>query len=197
MTESPLRLVVLTGSVREGRLAPAITDWFISHTKPRTDIDIDLVDLIDHPLPLSRDISPETQSAHTTQLQQGLASRLAAADGFVVVTPEYNHSFPAALKNVLDWFIEEWAAKPVAFVSYGGMGGGLRAVEQLRQVYAELHAVTVRDGVSFHHAWEHVGADGRLRGPDGSETAAKNMLDQLVWWGKALRQARSESPYRR
>ena len=72
----------------------------------------------------------------------------------MIVTPEYNHSFPASLKNTIDWFDSEWHAKPVGFVSYGGMAGGQRAVEHLRQVFAELHAVTVRDTLSFHMAWE-------------------------------------------
>ncbi len=76
-------------------------------------------------------------------------SALSEADAFIVVTPEYNHSFTASLKFVLDLVYEPWQGKPVAFVSYGGISGGLRAVEQLRLVFAELHAVTVRDTVSF------------------------------------------------
>jgi NAD(P)H-dependent FMN reductase len=80
--------------------------------------------------------------------------RIGRADAFVVVTPEYNHSFPASLKQAIDLVYAQWNAKPVAFVSYGGMAGGLRAVEQLRQIFAELHAVNVRNTVSFHMAWE-------------------------------------------
>jgi NAD(P)H-dependent FMN reductase len=111
-----------------------------------------------------------------------------------VVTPEYNHSFPASLKNVLDWHHTEWQAKPVGFVSYGGLSGGLRAVEQLRPVFAELHAVTVRDAVSFHMAWERFGEDGAPK-DDASVAAAKVLLDQLGWWGNALREARAKTPY--
>ncbi|WP_432097524.1 NADPH-dependent FMN reductase [Streptomyces sp. bgisy100] len=124
-----------------------------------------------------------------------LSSRLAAADAFVVVTPEYNHSFPAALKHALDGHGTEWRAKPVGFVSYGGISGGLRAVEQLRQVFAELHATTVRETVSFHNVWDRFGADGLPldeAGPDGAATA---MLDQLAWWAHALRDARTARPY--
>jgi NAD(P)H-dependent FMN reductase len=87
--------------------------------------------------------------------------RLANADAFVVVTPKYNHNFPAPLKNAIDWRYNKWRAKPVGFVSYGGMGGGLRAVEQLRQVFAELHAVTVRDAVNFHIITRPYGASGK------------------------------------
>ncbi len=125
----------------------------------------------------------------------GLGARLASADAFVVVTPEYNHSYPAALKNLIDWHHKEWHAKPVGFVSYGGLSGGLRAVEHLRGVFAELHAVTVRDTVSFHLAWSAFDDEGRPLDAEGAGGAAKTMLDQLAWWGGALRAARAARPY--
>jgi len=109
--------------------------------------------------------------------------------------PEYNHSFPAPLKNAIDWHFKEWQAKPIGFVSYGGISGGLRAVEQLRQVFAELHAVTVRDTASFHGVWAQFDSDGRPKDPGVCERAAKSMLDQLAWWGDALREARTRRPY--
>jgi NAD(P)H-dependent FMN reductase len=87
------------------------------------------------------------------------------ADAFVIITPEYNHSFPAPLKTAIDWFSKEWSARPVAFVAYGGNAGGLRAVEQLRQVFAELHSVTVRNAAGFAGAWELFDATGQLRNP--------------------------------
>ena len=123
------------------------------------------------------------------------SQRLAAADAFVVVTPEYNRSFPASLKNAIDWHFKEWRAKPVGFVSYGGMSGGLRAVEHLRQVFVELHAVTVRDAVSFHGVWGLFDTDGQPKDAAGCRTAATAMLDQFTWWGQALRDARERRPY--
>jgi NAD(P)H-dependent FMN reductase len=113
----------------------------------------------------------------------------------VVVTPEYNHGYPASLKQAIDLGGREWWAKPVAFVSYGGISGGLRAVEQLRQVFAELHAVTVRDTVSFHGAHGCFDDSGSPRDPSGRNAAAKTMLDQLAWWAYALRDARAVRPY--
>ncbi|CAM5270467.1 hypothetical protein SVIOM342S_02386 [Streptomyces violaceorubidus] len=86
-------------------------------------------------------------------------------------------------------------AGPIGLVSYGGLAGGLRAAEHLRQVFAELHAVTVRDTVSFHNAGASFDDGGRLRDPAGPDAAAKTMLDQLVWWGRALREARERRPY--
>jgi NAD(P)H-dependent FMN reductase len=120
---------------------------------------------------------------------------LERADAFVIITPEYNHSFPGTLKNFIDAHFTQWQAKPVAFVSYGGMAGGQRAVEHLRPVFAELHAVTVRDTVSFHNPWGQFGEDGRHQDPSAANAAAKSMLDQLSWWAHALRDARTVRPY--
>lgn len=125
-----------------------------------------------------------------------LTPRLEAADAFVVVTPEYNHSYPAALKNAIDRHNAQFHAKPVAFVSYGGLAGGLRAVEHLRAVFAELHAVTTRDTVSFHGTGDCFGPDGRPKDPHGPATAADTLLDQVTWWARVLRDARTTTPYK-
>ena len=113
----------------------------------------------------------------------------------MVVTPEYNHSYPAPLKAVIDSHSREWHAKPVGFVSYGGLSGGLRAVEHLRPVFAELHAVTVRDTVSFHGGRSCFGPDGRPLDPREPGAAAHRLLDRLTWWGVTLRDAHRARPY--
>ncbi|MDV9190122.1 NAD(P)H-dependent oxidoreductase [Streptomyces sp. SR27] len=188
----PLTLALVVASDREGRFAPVVTDWFRSRLAEREDFAVTLVDLaeVDLPTTLSHRPSPAVRAelAKVTPV-------LEAADAFVVITPEYNHSFPASLKNLIDRHYTEWQAKPVGFVSYGGISGGLRAVEQLRQVYAEMHAVTVRDTVSFHHAHGQFDEDGRHKDPAGAEIAAKALLDQLAWWGRALKDAKSVHPY--
>nr|WP_241562465.1 NAD(P)H-dependent oxidoreductase [Streptomyces hoynatensis] len=190
-----LRIAVITSSVREGRFCPTVAAWTAERAAERGDLEVDLVDLAEHPLPLSMPgpggaLLPDPAWAHAA-----LGERLAAADGFVVVTPEYNHSFPAGLKNAIDWYRTEWQAKPVAFVSYGGLAGGLRAVEQLRVVFAELHATTIRETVSFHNVWEQFDAAGRLASPEAATAAATTLLDRLAWWSRALRQARATTPY--
>ncbi|WP_149183217.1 NAD(P)H-dependent oxidoreductase [Streptomyces sp. TRM49041] len=190
--EKPLTLTVVLGSNREGRFAPTVADWFLSLVRERTDFTLDVVDLARTDLPTSLSFNPAP--AVRTELAQ-VSPRLAAADAFVVLTPEYNHSYPASLKNLIDWHYGEWQAKPVGFVSYGGVSGGLRAVEHLRQVFAELHAVTVRDTVSFHNAGGLFTDDGTPKDPSGPEAAAKKLLDQLAWWADALRTARTAHPY--
>lgn len=190
MITSPLRLVIITGSTRDGRFGPTVTTWFADLAASIAPADLDIVDLAEIDLPA---VHPNW-GAERTPAHARLGARLEAADAFVIVTPEYNHSFPAPLKHAVDLFRDEWRAKPVGFVSYGGQGGGLRAVEQLRLVFAELHAVTVRDSVSFHGAGS-VFEEGLPVDPTVCDSAAANMLDQLDWWGSALRSARAARPY--
>ncbi|GAA0920437.1 NAD(P)H-dependent oxidoreductase [Pseudonocardia zijingensis] len=193
MDETPLRLVVVIASTREGRFAPTVGNWFVEQARGRGDLELDVLDLADAAL-------PDGLTGYGTRPPDAVAAvtpRLAAADAFVVVTPEYNHSYPAPVKTLIDWHSTEWQAKPVGFVSYGGVSGGLRAVEHLRTVFAEMHAVTVRDTVSFHGAWDRFGPDARPVDEDGCAAAAKTMLDQLAWWARALHEARSARPYLR
>ncbi|WP_232789177.1 NADPH-dependent FMN reductase [Streptomyces odonnellii] len=191
-SREPLKLAVILGSNRQGRFGPVVSRWFVSRAAERPDFITELVDLADTDLPTA--LSSRPDPAVRAELAK-VTERLAAADAFVVVTPEYNHSFPASLKALIDWHYNEWQAKPVGFVSYGGISGGLRAVEQLRQVFAELHAVTVRDTVSFHMAGAHFDDQGQHKDPAQADAAAKSMLDQLGWWGLALRDAKSVRPY--
>lgn len=189
---TPLRIAVISSSVREGRFGPKVADWIVGEARQRDDLDVDLVDLADHPLPLRLSFAPSPEV--TAELDK-VSPRLAAADAFIVVTPEYNHSYPASLKNLIDWHGGQWHAKPVGFVSYGGLAGGLRSVEHLRPIFGELHAVTIRDTVSFHLAGNLFDEDGALKDPEGPEVAGKILLNQLVWWGRALREARDKTPY--
>jgi NAD(P)H-dependent FMN reductase len=188
MPEHPLHLAVIIGSTREGRFGPTVACWFVDQAKLRDDTTIDLIDLADLDLPPVHPQRPNPAVA-------AYLERIDRADGFVIVTPEYNHGYPAALKHAIDLPHREWRAKPVAFVSYGGMAGGLRAVEQLRQVFAELHMVTVRDTVSFHMAHALFDQSGEPVDPTGCNAAARTMLDQLAWWANALRTARADRLY--
>lgn len=195
MSHHQLKIAVIVGSTRDGRFGPAVATWILDRLARREDMTTDLIDLVETPLPTVFPVlglPPASQEAKS--LLAAVSPRLAAADAFVIVTPEYNHSFPAALKNAIDWHTTEWHAKPVAFVSYGAFSAGLRAVEQLRLVLAELHAVTIRDGVGFQRAWEQFDGDGKAVDP-AADAAAKTMLDQLAWWAHALRDAKAARPY--
>lgn len=188
MGAGPLRTVVLVGSTREGRLGRAVADWVVGQLQQRSDLTVDVIDLADVDLP------PRYPEVFPLAVEAFIA-RIAAADAFVVITPEYNHGYPAALKHALDFPYQEWNAKPVGLVSYGARAGGVRAAEQLRQVFAELHAVTVRDQLAIADIDSQVDDTGALREAGRYHGALKTMTDQLAWWAEALRRARTDRPY--
>jgi len=183
MSSAPLRLAIIIGSTREGRYADVVANWFIAQAAKRDDVDIDVIDVaaLDLPVHFTKAAVPALQA---------YLERVDRAECYVVITPEYNHSYPASLKHAIDLAGAEWQRKPVAFVSYGGISGGLRAVEHLRQVFAELRTVTIRDTVSFQGPWSLFDADGRLADSGMAELATTTMLDDLVWWASALRTAK-------
>ena len=185
MAAECLHVAVIVGSVRAGRIAPAVARWTGTQLDRHDDFSPDVIDLAGLTLPDTLDGTGDAGF---------FAKRIDAADGFVIITPEYNHGYPGALKTAIDTARDGWQAKPVGFVSYGGVAGGLRAVEQLRLVFAELHAVTVRQVVSLH--WVHDLFDGNGVLTDrGAPAAAQKMLAQLTWWGRVLRTARAEGVY--
>ncbi|WP_448333633.1 NADPH-dependent FMN reductase [Streptomyces sp. DSM 41534] len=188
----PLNLAVVIGSVREGRFGPVVAKWFAERAEEYGRFTVNLVDLADTPLPLALPAVPpalEPRMARPAGMA-GLTRRLEEADAVVVVTPDYNRSFPASVKAAIDWHYTEWEAKPIGFVGYSGASGGLLAIEQLRQVFAELQAHTVRNAVTFPRYYELFGPEGRLRDPEGPNGVAKAMLDELLWWGELLHEAR-------
>ena len=175
--QGPIKLAVIYGSTREGRFGDRVVKWATGRLAGRGRFDVDVID------PALPGVAGEA-----------LAPRIHAADAFIIVTPEYNHSYPAPLKALIDSLKEEWAAKPVAFVSYGGSAGGARAVEHLRGVFAELDAVAIREQLSFANAWEQFDSLGRLSDEARAARAFERLLSRLGWWAEALRNARQAAP---
>lgn len=187
-----LNLAVVIGSDREGRLAPTVANWFTEQANQHNAFNIDVIDLAEIGLPqaLVGDVSKIPQSVHS------YTERIGKADAFTFVVPEYNRSFTPVTKSAIDWVHAEWKTKPVSFVSYGGISGGLRAVEQLRLVFAELDATTIRDSVSFHSIWECFDSQGEVIDAVSKNKAANYLLDQLLWWAQALHNHRATHPYK-
>lgn len=185
MNSSKLNLAIIIGSVRDGRFGPKVADWFAAEADKHDGYDVNIIDLAeyDFPVDMSRNDSVNR-----------FADQVGAADAVVVVTQEYNHSFGGTLKVGIDALRDEWKGKPVGFVAYGGMAGGLRAVEALRIVFAELHATTIRETVAFplyYQNWNEAGPND----VEATSTAAQALLDNLEWWGVGLREMRSHVPY--
>lgn len=187
MATTPLTTAVIIGSTRQGRVGEAVGRWFTGLARQRAEVDIRLVDLAEFEFPQQ---FPNTPTPHIARF----TANIGKADAFVIVTPEYNRSFPASLKQAIDLAYDEWQAKPVGFVSYGCGSDGVYAVEALRTVFTELHAVSVRNSVGFN-LLDGGFEDGEPAFPDRASQAAATMLDQLGWWGRALREARAQHPY--
>ncbi|KZB79455.1 NADPH-dependent FMN reductase [Amycolatopsis regifaucium] len=188
MNNRPLRVAVIIGSTREGRVGDAVAKWFTGRADDRDDLVLDVLDLIEFDLPAGL---PE----QATLEMQRFTARIDEAEAYVVVTPEYNRSFPASLKQAIDCAYDEWRVKPVGFVSYGYRSQGLHAVEQLRSIFTELHTVTMRDTVAFNLLDGSFARDGTPFDSDGQGQAVTTLLDELLWWGLALREARVARPY--
>ena len=181
-------LAVITASVRPDRIGHTVTRWFLRHLPEHTGATVDHIDLATLNLPGHLNGGGDTDA---------FTKRIDRADAFVVVTPEYNHGYPGPLKTAIDTPYEQWRAKALGFVSYGGASGGLRAVEQLRNVMAELHVTTMRTGVMIPNVHDAFDEHGELRRPESVESALAEMVGQLNWWARALGRARADQPYDR
>ena len=187
-----LKTKIILGSTRQGRFGEQPAQWIMNKAEARG-LDVELLDLRDYPMPFFDEA--ETPSAKKTPYANPVVAKwtakIAEGDAFVVVTPEYNHGTSGALKNAIDYVNPEWQRKAVGFVAYGTVGGA-RAIEQLRQVFPEIHAMTVRAAPMIITPWLlPKNADGKTD-LSGSDAQAEQMLDQLVWWGEALKAAREK-----
>lgn len=143
------KIKVILGSIREGRIGIKVAQWFMNAVKENNSADLELVDLKNYDLPVFADSDTvrHREEAHPNSQVEIWLAKVKEADGFIFITPEYNHSYPSALKNAIDYAYDQWNNKPVGFVSYGGSAGGTRAVEHLRQVVAELQMYDVQPQV--------------------------------------------------
>lgn len=178
------RIAIIVGSTRPGRKSAAVAQWVHAAARTREDAEFEIVDLADHPLPhLDEPVAAAMTSTYAQPHTRRWAETIASFDGFVIVTPEYNHSMPGVLKNALDYLYTEWQDKAAGFVGYG-THGGTRAVEQLRLVMGELHLADVRSQVALSLFTDF--PDGRVAPAAHHEAALKATLDQVVRWADAL-----------
>lgn len=194
---APVPIAVIVGSTRDDRIGGRVAEWFVGEVESHGGFAVDVIDLD----VLVGDLPGRLPAGHPARGEypdevRPLAARIAAAHGFVLVTPEYNHGYPGSLKNAIDLVNAEWRAKPVAYVSYGGLSGGMRAVEQLRQVMVELHTVSIRDAVVIQFAGRSFRSGAAPDDPDGMiADGVRALLRRLDWWARALARARADAPY--
>src|ERR1700688_4050096 len=176
-----LKIAIIIGSTRPGRNGEAVAKWVYKIAQKRTDAEFELVDIKDFNLPLLDEPVPPSMGQYSKSHTKAWAAKIGSFDGYVFVTPEYNHGISGALKNAIDYLFAEWNNKAAGFVSYGGAGGA-RAVEQLRLVMGELMVADVRAQVmlSMFTDFENFS----VFKPDPRHEGGVNaMLDQLIAWG--------------
>lgn len=184
---SKLKIAVIVGSTRIGRFAEHPAKWVAAIAAERQDIEVEILDLLDYPMHFFGEQRATTAESETAESWK---KKLREFDGFIFTVAEYNHAPTAVLKNAID--LGEFIQKPVAFVGYGGVGGA-RAVEHLRLIFVEMGAASVKTGVHIAFSeYLSVLKEGKsLSDYPHLNEAAKNQLDQLTWWGNALKAARS------
>lgn len=184
-----LKIAVIIGSIRPNRVGNNVGEWFIEQVKSTDDVDFDLIDLKDINLPLLNEPDLPAKGNYTNQSTKEWSKKIASYDGFVFVTPEYNHGYSPVLKNAIDTIYSEWAKKPVAFVAYGSLGG-VRAVEQLVQVAAQINMVPLPSSqINIIDIWAAFNETGQLNS-ENIRGSVEKLLDNLIWWATLLRQAR-------
>lgn len=189
-----LKIKIIMGSVRERRFNEHATKWIADIAKKRSTLDVEVIDLKDWQFPFYEDATSSSQykdGNYPTEIRKKFAAKIGEADGIVFVTPEYNNTTSGVLKNAVDQIFAEWNYKPGGTVSYGSTGGA-RATTTLRQMMPEMHMVAVRTGVYIQAPWMLVDEKNQLKAGvlDSYEGSANMMLDQLEWWGRALKDAR-------
>lgn len=188
-----MNIKVIIGSTRERRFGEKPARWIFKEVKKREGVDGELIDLRDYPLPFFNEtVSPRmAHGVHANEIADKLAKKINEADGFIIATPEYNHGYPAVLKNAMDFIYKEWNRKPVGFVSWGGVAGA-RSVEQLRQVSIELQMAPIRNAVHIPNFWTLTDEKGDFKA-ESLQKNADDFIDQLLWWARALKAARDNA----
>jgi NAD(P)H-dependent FMN reductase len=190
---STLKIKVIVGSTRPNRFSEKPAELIFEEAKKRQALGVELIDLRDYPMPFFNEAMPpglQGKDGYPDPVITAWRTKVKEADGFIICTPEYNHGYPAVLKNALDYVYYDWSRKPVAFVSWGGTGG-TRCVEQLRLVAIELDMAPIRFAVHIPNPW-FVKDASELR-TDANLQSAAALLDHLTWWTAALKQAREAS----
>lgn len=184
-----IRIAVIIGSTRPGRVGGAVGKWTFDIASKRDDAEYELVDIADFNLPLLDEPVPPSRGQYSKDHTKRWAEKIASFDAFVFVTPEYNHGTSGALKNALDFIYAEWNNKAAGFVSYGSAYGA-RAVESLRLVMGELQIADVRAQVmlSLFEDFENYSV---FKPHERHEKSVNDMLDQVVSWGTAMKTLRS------
>jgi NAD(P)H-dependent FMN reductase len=180
------RLQIIIASTRPGRVGLPVARWFEARAREHGAFEVEVVDLLERKLPFMDEPNHPRLAQYTHQHTKDWSAAVQAADAFVFVTPEYNHGLTAPLKNAIDFLHSEWQYKPVGFVSYGGVAGGTRAVQMLKQVVATLKMTPLFEAVTITFVARFIDDEGEFVPDEPLEQSVKPMLDELLRVSRAL-----------
>jgi NAD(P)H-dependent FMN reductase len=182
-----LKLHVIVVSTRPQRAGLTVANWFFARAQAHGKFEVALVDLAEVGLPLLDEPKHPRFQQYEHEHTKRWSASVRSADAFVFVTPEYNYSAPPSLLNAVDYLLAEWAHKPAAFVSYGGVSGGTRAVQMAKQVLTAVNVMPIPQAVSIPFFTKLIANDGTFTGGETQDKAAVAMLDELHRWAEALK----------
>jgi NAD(P)H-dependent FMN reductase len=188
----PLKLHIVVCSTRPGRVGLSVAKWFEGVTVQHAKFACELVDLAEFNLPVYDEPNHPRFQKYQHDHTNKWSACVSAADAFVFVTPEYNYGPPPSLLNALDYVYVEWNYKPASFVSYGGMSGGVRAVQTAKLTLTTLKMVPIVEAVAIPMVPKQLNEAGQFTANDGQISAATAMLDELFRWAEALKPLRQE-----
>jgi NAD(P)H-dependent FMN reductase len=183
-------LKIIIGSTRTARKGPIVAKWIFEVAKQHADFETELIDLAEINLPFLDEPNHPRLQQYTHQHTKDWSAKIAPADAFIFVTPEYNYGYPAALKNAIDFLYKEWNYKPVAFVSYGGVAAGTRSMQALKLVISSLKMVALLEAINLPFFTNYIDANGNFTANESLNKTANAMLDELSRWAENLKAMR-------
>ena len=180
------KLKIIIASTRPGRKGPAMADWIFDLAKKEGSFAVEMIDLKTLDLPFMDEPNHPRLHQYTKEHTKMWSKQVEDADAFIIVTPEYNFSYPATIKNAIDYLHSEWAYKPVAFVSYGGVAAGTRSVQALKLVVTALKMVAITESINIPFFTKHIDDQGKFNADEGLNAAAHAMLKEMLKWTNAM-----------
>ena len=186
-----LKLNIIVGSTRPGRAGPVVANWLNRAAIAHGRFTVELVDLLEFDLPLLNESAHPASRAYSNETTMRWSAKVASADAYLFVTPEYDYFAPAALVNAVQTLLHEWTYKPAGVLSYGGVSGGLRGSQVLRQLLGNVNVHALPQTVSVPFFSQFI-VDGVFRPSEQVQAVTITMLDELHKWARALKRLRDE-----
>jgi NAD(P)H-dependent FMN reductase len=185
-------LKIIIASTRPGRKGPALANWIFETAKKHPEFSVELLDLAVINLPFLDEPNHPRLQQYTQEHTKKWSATIASSDAFIFVTPEYNYGYPATLKNAIDFVYKEWNYKPVGFVTYGGIAGGTRSMQAIKQVVNAVKMVAVVEAVNVPFFTKYINEENVFIADEHMDRAAEGMLKELLKWTEMLKQMRDK-----